>query len=109
MAYQARIISPENFPITVAIDYLAMIIIGGLGSILGSILGAIFITGLPEILRLTTTALSGYYPDLIGLFSSIKMGVFGLIIVLFLVFEPDGMASRWRKIKTYWRLYPFSY
>ena len=109
MAYQARIVSPENFPITVAIDYLAMIIIGGLGSILGSILGAIFITVLPEVLRLATTALSGIYPDLVGLFASIKMGVFGLIIVLFLVFEPDGMASRWRKIKTYWRLYPFSY
>lgn len=109
LAYQAHIISPENFPISVAIDYLAMIIIGGLGSILGSILGAIFITGLPEILRLATTALSGYYPDLVGLFASIKMGVFGLIIVLFLVFEPDGMAARWRKIKNYWRLYPFSY
>ena len=109
MAYQARIVSPENFPITVAIDYLAMIIIGGLGSILGSILGAIFITVLPEILRLATSALSGVYPDLVGLFASIKMGVFGLIIVLFLVFEPDGMASRWRKIKIYWRLYPFSY
>ena len=109
MAYQARIISPENFPITVAIDYLAMIIIGGLGSILGSILGAIFVTGLPEVLRLITTALSGHFPDLVGLFASIKMGVFGLIIVLFLVFEPDGMAARWRKIKTYWRLYPFSY
>ena len=73
----------------------------------GSILGAIFITGLPEILRLATTALSGYYPDLVGLFASIKMGVFGLIIVLFLVFEPDGMAARWRKIKTYWRLTRF--
>jgi branched-chain amino acid transport system permease protein len=109
LAYQAHIISPENFPITVAIDYLAMIIIGGLGSILGSILGAIFITGLPEVLRLITTELSGLYPNLVGLFASIKMGVFGLIIVLFLVFEPDGMASRWRKIKTYWRLYPFSY
>ena len=50
IAYQAKIISPETFPITVAIDYLGMIIIGGLGSILGSIFGAIFITLLPEIL-----------------------------------------------------------
>jgi branched-chain amino acid transport system permease protein len=109
LAYQARYISPENFPITLAIDYLAMIIIGGMGSILGAILGAIFITGLPELLRLGASRLSDVFPPLVGLFSSLKLGVFGLTIVLFLVFEPDGLAARWRKIKTYWRLYPFSY
>lgn len=109
LAYQAKYISPENFPITLAIDYLAMIIIGGLGSILGSILGAVFITCLPELLRLGASSLSGTFPSLVGLFASLKLGVFGLAIVLFLIFEPDGMAERWRKIKTYWRLYPFSY
>lgn len=109
LAYQARIISPENFPISVAIDYLAMIIIGGLGSVLGSILGAVFIVTLPELLRAGSVALSGEYPGLVGLFASIKMGVFGLAVVLFLVFEPDGMAARWRRIKTYWKLYPFSH
>jgi len=109
LAYQAKYISPENFPITLAIDYLGMIIIGGLGSILGSILGAVFITCLPELLRLGASSLSGTFPSLVGLFASLKLGVFGLAIVLFLIFEPDGMAERWRKIKTYWRLYPFSY
>jgi branched-chain amino acid transport system permease protein len=109
LAYQAKYISPENFPITLAIDYLAMIIIGGMGSILGSILGVIFITGLPELLRLGTSSLSGVFPALVGLFASLKLGVFGLAIVLFLIFEPDGMAARWHKIKTYWRQYPFSY
>ena len=109
LAYQARIISPENFPLSLAIDQLGMIIIGGLGSILGSILGAVFLTLLPEVLRLLTSALSGRFPALIQLFAPLKLGVFGLAIVLFLVFEPDGLAARWRKIKTYWRLYPFSY
>jgi len=109
LAYHARIISPENFPITVAIDYLGMIIIGGLGSVLGSIFGAIFITLLPELLRIATDAFSGSYPGLVTLFASLKMGVFGLAIVLFLVFEPDGMAARWHRIKSYWKLYPFSY
>jgi len=109
MAYQARTISPESFPITLAIDFLGMIIIGGMGSILGSIFGAIFITLLPELLRLGVTPLASHFPELTTLFASLKMGVFGLAIVLFLVFEPDGMAARWHSIKTYWKLYPFSY
>src|SRR5207244_8996474 len=58
LAYQAKIISPENFPLSVAVDHLGMIIIGGLGSVLGSVLGAIFITLLPELLRLMTGALA---------------------------------------------------
>src|SRR5206468_3200908 len=109
LAYQARIISPENFPLTLAIEYLGMIIIGGLGSVLGSILGATFITLLPEALRLATGALSHEYPALIQLFAPLKLGVFGLAIVLFLVFEPDGLAARWRRIRNWFRLYPFSY
>jgi len=109
LAYQARIISPENFPISLAIDQLGMIIIGGLGSVLGSIFGAVFVTLLPEILRLLTGALSDTFPQLQGLFAPLKMGLFGLAIVLFLVFEPDGMAARWHKVKAYWKLYPFSY
>jgi branched-chain amino acid transport system permease protein len=109
LAYQSRIISPENFPITLAIDHLGMIIIGGLGSVLGSVYGAVFVTLLPEVLRLATGALSDTYPQLVGLFAPLKSGLFGLAIVLFLVFEPDGMAARWHKIKNYWKLYPFSY
>ena len=109
LAYQARIISPENFPLALAIDYLGMIIIGGLGSVLGSILGAIFLTLLPEVLRLGTSALSGSFPHLVQLFTPFKVGVFGLTIVLFLVFEPDGLADLWRRIRNWFRLYPFSY
>jgi branched-chain amino acid transport system permease protein len=109
LAYQARIISPENFPITLAIDYLGMVIIGGLGSILGSIFGAIFITLLPEMLRLATDALGNYWPGLMVIVAPIKTGVFGLVVILFLIFEPDGMAARWHHIKAYWKLYPFSY
>ncbi len=109
LAYQARIISPENFPITVAIDQLGMVIIGGLGSVLGSIFGAVFVTLLPELLRLVTGALSESFPRLYGLFAPLRMGLFGLAIVLFLLFEPDGMAARWHRIKNYWKLYPFSY
>ena len=109
VAYHAGIISPENFPITVAIDQLGMIIIGGLGSILGSIFGAVFITLLPEVLRVGTGELATTFPKLVDLFAPLKSGIFGLAIVLFLLFEPDGMAARWHSIRTYWKLYPFSH
>ncbi len=108
-AYQAKIISPETFPITVAIDYLGMIIIGGLGSVLGSIFGAIFITLLPEVLRLATTSLSSSFPALVTVFSSLKDLVFGILVIVFLIYEPNGMAARWYAIKNYWKLYPFSH
>ena len=109
LAYQARIISPENFPLGVAIDFLGMIIIGGLGSVLGSILGAVFLTLLPEVLRILTTALSGSFPQLTQLFAPMKVGIFGLTIVLFLIFQPDGLADLWRRTKNWFSLYPFSY
>jgi branched-chain amino acid transport system permease protein len=105
LAYQARLISPENYPITLAIDYLGMIIVGGLGSVLGSVLGAVFITLLPELLRLGSSALAGAHPGLVELLASLKMGVFGLTIILFLVFEPHGMAARVRSWQKSWQLH----
>jgi branched-chain amino acid transport system permease protein len=108
-AYQAKIISPETFPITVAIDYLGMIIIGGMGSVLGSIYGAIFITLLPEVLRLVTSALSASYPSLVTVLSSMKELVFGALVIIFLIFEPEGIVARWHSIRNYWKLYPFSH
>ena len=86
-----------------------MIIIGGLGSILGSIFGAVFITLLPEVLRLVTDAVGNYWPGMMTIVAPLKTGVFGLVVILFLIFEPDGMAARWHHVKNYWKLYPFSY
>jgi len=102
-------ISAEHFTIQESINYLAMIIIGGLGSVLGSIFGAIFMTLLPQVLTVGTGALVEIFPKIGFLIMSFKDGVFGIIIILFLIFEPDGLAHRWRMIKAYWKLYPFSY
>ena len=66
-------------------------------------------TLLPELLRVLTSAMADSYPHLTTLFAPLKTGLFGLAIVLFLIFEPDGLAARWRLIKAYWKLYPFSY
>jgi branched-chain amino acid transport system permease protein len=86
-----------------------MIIIGGLGSIIGSVFGAVFMILLPKLLSVVTTVISADFPSLTRLVAAFEQGIFGLIIVLFLIFEPDGLAHRWRLIKAYWKLYPFSY
>jgi branched-chain amino acid transport system permease protein len=99
MACQTRIITPENFPISIAIDSLAMIIIGGLGSVIGTIFGAVFLTALPEFLRIGTTALAGSFPELIGKLASLKELVFGLLVILFLIFEPHGLSAIWLRVK----------
>lgn len=108
-AHYTREISPEHFPITLSIDYIAMIIIGGMGSILGSIYGAAFVTMLPEGIRMFSDLFRGSAPFLTERILELKAIVFGLIIILFLIFEPDGINGRWQKIKIYWKKWPYKY
>src|SRR5512134_1586017 len=107
--HSLKFVSSEQFGIWISIVYLAMIIIGGLGSIIGSIFGAVFMMLLPKLLSVVTTAVAADYPSITGLATALEQGIFGVIIVLFLIFEPDGLAHRWKLIKAYWKLYPFSY
>jgi branched-chain amino acid transport system permease protein len=109
MAHHSRILFPDAFTLLVAIDYLAMIIIGGLGSILGSIFGAVLMTLLPEVLKLTATSLTGVYPQAFGLISSARDIVFGLAVIFFLTYEPQGLARIWVRMRSYWTLWPYSY
>ncbi len=108
-AHYLTLISPEHFTIGVSIEYLAMIIIGGLGSLIGSIFGAVFMIALPEFLRFVSSILGQHYPAVTNAFAAIREGVFGLVIIFFLIYEPKGMAHRWEMIKAYWKLWPFSY
>ena len=109
MAQNLEVITHESFTILQSIDFLAMCIIGGLGHILGGIFGVGFWFILERILEIVTTSLNTAYPDHITWFVSIREIVFGLVIVLFLIFEPDGLAARWRTMRAYWKLWPFSY
>jgi branched-chain amino acid transport system permease protein len=108
-AHYVLVISDEHFTIGLSVQYLASIIIGGLGSVTGAIYGAIFMTLLPELLRIPERALSAVWENAFTIVNSLREGTFGLIIVLFIIFEPDGLAHRWNKIKAYWKLWPFSY
>jgi branched-chain amino acid transport system permease protein len=109
MAHHSRIIFPDAFTLLVSIDYLAMIIIGGMGSILGSIFGAVFMTLLPEVLKLSATSLTGIYPQAFGLIASGRDIVFGLAVIFFLMYEPEGLARIWLRVKNYWKLWPYAY
>ena len=109
MAHHSRIIFPDAFTLLVSIDYLAMVIIGGMGSILGSIFGAVFMTLLPEVLKLSATSLTGVYPQAFGLIASTRDVVFGLAVIFFLIYEPQGLARIWLRLKSYWKLWPYAY
>jgi branched-chain amino acid transport system permease protein len=108
-AHYVMVISDEHFVIWLSIQYLAMVIIGGMGSVIGGIFGAIFMTVLPELLRIPERFLSDAFPNIFAIFHALRDGTFGLIVVLFIIFEPDGLAARWKTIKNYWKLWPFSY
>ncbi len=109
-AYYTNFITPEQFNIGLSINYLAMIIIGGLGSVLGSVFGAVFLTILPEALNAASTLAGNLIGgDLTASLAALKGGVFGLVLILFLIFEPEGLAHRWKLIKAYWKLYPFAH
>jgi len=109
LAQYLEVITHESFTIHQSIDYLAMCIIGGLGHVLGGIYGVGFWFILERILEVVTTGLNTSFPDHITWFVSIREIVFGCVIVLFLIFEPDGLSARWRTIRAYWKLWPFSY
>jgi branched-chain amino acid transport system permease protein len=108
-AHYITVIAPEHFYINVSIQYLAIIIIGGLGSILGSIFGTIFMVLLPEVLRLLSEVVKESLPYFTFLVEALREGVFGLVIIIFLIFEPDGLSARWHTTRSYWKLWPFSY
>lgn len=104
-----KVVTPDHFPFILSIHYLAMVIVGGLGSILGSIFGAIFMTLLPEILNYLSEIVKMHAPGYEEIFVPMKEVIFGLLIVLFLVFEPRGLAEIWNRAKNFFRLWPFSY
>ncbi|EPD40248.1 branched-chain amino acid transport system permease [Delftia acidovorans CCUG 274B] len=105
-AYFFRVVTPESFPLLMSIFFLAALIVGGMGSILGSILGAVFMTMVPELLKLIVDLLPGG-SELAVFLSPVRTMVFGLLIIVFLVFEPQGLAEMWRRLRRFFHLWPF--
>ncbi len=111
LAHWVGYMNTEQFSLAESILYVGMIIIGGLGTTLGPILGVIFIRLLQQVLAVQVV------PFLEETFTMLPSGfatgvgpmLFGLVIILFLILEPRGMAHRWNLFKATYRLWPFSY
>ncbi|MBW2117562.1 MAG: branched-chain amino acid ABC transporter permease [Deltaproteobacteria bacterium] len=104
------VVSVEQFGIDLSIMFLAIILIGGMGSVMGSILGTVFMLMIPEILSVLAIATKGMLgTGMSHSFQIINNGIFGLLIIVFLIYEPLGLAKIWWKIRSYWKLWPFSY
>jgi branched-chain amino acid transport system permease protein len=102
-------ISPEHFPWFWSLWLVGVVLIGGAGSIHGTIFGSIFMVVVMELLQMAVMPLADTYPKLLVDFLFIKESAFGLAICVFLIFEPNGLAYRWWQAKNYFNLWPFSY
>ena len=102
-------ISPEHFPWFWSLWLVGVILIGGVGSVHGTIFGSIFMVVVMELLQMAVIPLASSYPKLLMDFLFIKEAAFGLAICVFMIFEPNGLAYRWWQAKNYFNLWPFSY
>lgn len=105
-AYFRGFVSVEAFSLFLTIQYVAMVIIGGLGSILGAILGTVFVTLFPYVIEWLMEAL-GVAGRLAALLFAVNYAAFGLVMILFLVFEPQGLVGVWRRAQAWFLLWPF--
>lgn len=102
-AHQIKFLSPEQFGIVQSIDLLLMVVIGGLGSVHGAFLGAIFLITMPQVIALG----KDYLPAVIGQAAGLQGLVYGLVLIAFVLFEPMGLYGRWLKVRTWFQLFPF--
>ena len=107
-AYYRHFVSVDAFSFYLSIQYVAMIIIGGMGSLLGALLGAVFVTLLPYLIEAVLQKL----PDAqsyAGVLFAVNYAAFGAVMILFLVFEPLGLVGIWHRVQTYFLLWPFKH
>lgn len=103
-------ITPEDFTFSQSILYIGILIIGGLGTSIGPIIGTVFIRLLEQCVTLLAPLVERSLPGIpSGFATGLSPMIFGLIMVLFLVLEPKGLAHRWNLFKASYRMWPFSY
>jgi branched-chain amino acid transport system permease protein len=105
------VVTWENYEIATSFTFVAMIIVGGLGSISGAVYGAAFMTWVPAYITRVGQGLQqgSSTPLIISKLPAIQLTLFGLVLVVFLLFEPRGIARLWQRAKDYFRIWPFRY
>lgn len=101
-AHKLQFISPEQFDIVMSIDLLLMVIIGGLGSVHGAFLGAIFLISMPQVISLC----KDFLPQAVAQANGLQAVIYGMVLLSFVMFEPLGIYGRWVKIRTYLQTVP---
>jgi branched-chain amino acid transport system permease protein len=102
--------SVDQFPFMNSVWYLGMLIVGGMGSTTGAIFGAVFLKLLDEMVTILGPIIAALIPAIAAqAAASLSLIVRGLIIIVFLIFEPRGLHHRWQMVKSYYRLWPFSH
>jgi branched-chain amino acid transport system permease protein len=102
-AHKLQFISPDQFSLTQSIELLLLIVIGGVGSVHGVFLGALFLITMPQAISMV----KDYLPDAVGQAPGLQGVVYGVVVIAFVLFEPMGLYGRWLKIRTYLQMFPF--
>jgi branched-chain amino acid transport system permease protein len=110
MGTYLSMVSVESFPFLLSIEALAIIIVGGIGSVLGAVFGTIFVLTLPELFSALMSGAGGRLSDLMTTSAhEIKSVLYGLAIIAFLRFDPRGLRGIWHDIRHAWVFWPLRY
>ncbi len=101
---------PEDYAFLHSIIFLAMVLVGGIGRLVGTVFGVIFITLVPVLLDLLVSYLAyAFDPNFTVYLGPMKEFVFGGLIILFIIFEPEGLVGVWIRIRNYFKIWPLPY
>ncbi|MBN2568844.1 MAG: branched-chain amino acid ABC transporter permease [Deltaproteobacteria bacterium] len=102
-AHKMTYIAPEVFSFIISMQIVMMVVIGGLGSVHGAVFGAIFLGFMPTVIAFVRDFLPSGVAQSVGL---MELGIIGIILILFILFEPNGLYGRWLKIKLFLDMFP---